>query len=140
MKGAYISLVCWLSLCSLALAQETLYTRPQKSAQGEWLSNGGPVTGAIHDQGQMAGALWRVISRRGLNCRRGPELNSAIVRRLAYGTQIQADLGRGGSDDVYYNALDSRKQAWMLIRTAQGQKLNCYLRAHQSLIQPLSQR
>ncbi|MBT9544316.1 MAG: hypothetical protein IV090_02915 [Candidatus Sericytochromatia bacterium] len=116
-------------------AESDLYTRPQMDAQGNWLTNSGPVPGRTQSP-QTPGALWRVVSHQ-LNCRAQPSRHAALITTFRKGHLLQANLGRGGSDEVLFNPLDRAKNPWMWVRSAEGHNLGCFVRAHRSFIQPL---
>lgn len=112
-----------------------LYTHAQISAVGNYLTNAGPVKGTVAAPA-TAGALWRVLTPQ-LNCRQEPNPQARITRHFRRGTVLQADLGRGGSDEVLFNVRDARGYTWMLVRSRQGQPYRCYVRAHQRFIRAL---
>ncbi len=116
-------------------AESDLYTRPQMDTQGNWLTNSGPISGQAKSP-QMPGALWRVVSSQ-LNCRAQPSRHAALITTFRKDHLVQANLGRGGSDEVLFNALDRSKNTWMWVRSAEGHDLGCFVRAHRSFIQPL---
>jgi len=116
-------------------AQTPSYTQPQSDGHGNWLTNAGPVSGQATSP-QTPGALWRVVSPQ-LNCRAQPRRHAALIVTFRQGQLLQADLGRGGADEVYFNALDRAQHPWMRVRSPQGKSLNCFVRAHRSFIQPL---
>lgn len=117
-------------------AQDPLYSQPQMDARGNWLTNAGPVYGQVQSP-QIPGALWRVVAPH-LNCRTQPRRSAKVVHTFKRGALVQANLGRGGSDEVLYNALDLGKNPWMWVVGPQGQPYACFVRAHRSLIQPLN--
>lgn len=84
----------------------------------------------------QAGCLWRVLPAH-LNGRREPDPKAPVVRVFRRGTVLQADVGRGGSDEVLFNARDRQGNTWMRVRTAEGRDLNCYVRAHRDFIAPV---
>ncbi|MGE3724541.1 MAG: hypothetical protein AB7I41_03265 [Candidatus Sericytochromatia bacterium] len=116
-------------------AQTPSYTQPLSDAQGNWLTNAGPVSGQAKSP-QTPGALWRVVSPQ-LNCRAQPSRHAALIVTFRQGQLLQANLGRGGSDEVFFNALDRAQHPWMWVRSPQGDNLNCFVRAHRSFILPL---
>lgn len=118
-----------------AQPEENVYSQPQISPIGNYLTNAGPVKGTVTGHA-TAGALWRVMTPQ-LNCRQGPSPKARVILSFRHGAVLQADLGRGGSDEVLYNARDARGYTWMLVRSRQGQPYHCYVRAHQRFIRPL---
>ncbi|MBD2327004.1 hypothetical protein [Alkalinema sp. FACHB-956] len=122
-----------------AVANNAFYTKPEINSSGDYLTNAGPVQGSVSSGSLQAGALWRVVSSR-LNCRQDSELTAAISRTFSQGTILQADLGRGGADEVLYNAKDRQGRTWMRVRSRNGQSYQCYVRANKQYIQPVMTR
>lgn len=84
---------------------------------------------------EMAGSLWKVlVYTRGHT---EPNPDSRVVHGFAPGTFLQADVGRGGADEVLLNAKDSQGNCWMRVRDRKGNPLNCYVRANKELIEPV---
>ena len=123
-------------LPAAVLAADDFYTTPQINSQGNFLTNAGPVQGAMSAGRAQPGALWRIVALR-LNCRQHPDGNAKVLLTFVQGHVVQADLGRGGSDEVLYNARDRGGRTWMKVRSQQGQAHNCYIRAHRQYIQPV---
>ena len=119
------------------LSQPYFYERPVKAANGDWVTNAGPVLGKATEHRAAAGALWQVITPKGLNCRAQAQPNATIVKRFVAGQLLQANLYAGGSDEVLLNGKDQQGRYWMAVRTPAGQTLDCYVRAHRRLIQPV---
>jgi len=137
-KNRQFALVWLWGLCiwvAPVWAESELYTRPQMDAQGNWLTNSGPISGQAQSP-QMPGALWRVVSPQ-LNCRAQPNRHAALITTFRKGRLLQANLGRGGSDEVFFNSLDRAKHPWMWVRSPDGHNLGCFVRAHRSFIMPL---
>ncbi len=107
-------------------------------AQGNYLSNLTNTLGnVLPDRKQDSpGSLWRVVAGN-LNCRAMPHAEARSLRTFTRGTILQADIGRGGSDEVHINALDQHRKPWMLVRSRDGQPYQCYVRAHRKFIAPL---
>jgi len=61
------------------------------------------------------GSLWRVVVD-SLNCRKEPSINSAVQRTYNANDIIEAQIGRGGSDEVLINARDKNGRPWMQVR------------------------
>lgn len=108
---------------------------PKLDPQGNWLTNVAPIQGHVKSP-DAAGGLWRVIAS-GLRCRQQPQVQAPIVQIFARGNLLQADIGRGGADEVVLNPRDARGGTWMRVRDRGGNALNCYVRAQQSLIRPV---
>lgn len=121
-----------LGLGSIALAQSL----PLPDLNGDYFSNDAPLKHPHPPNRLQAGSLWQVVSR-GLNCRVAPDINRPIVRQYRQGAILEAEVGRGGSDEVLSNALDGRGKPWMLVR---GKRFGdqCYVRANRQYIRPLS--
>jgi hypothetical protein len=125
-------LLAALSASSLALAAPPL---PQPDRQGDYYSNEAPVKGQAPPP-LMAGSLWQVVALQ-LNCRRDPGLNQPIVRQFIQGDWLQAEVYRGGSDEVLLNALDGTGKPWMPVR-GKTWRDRCFVRANHRFIQPVS--
>ncbi|MEB3295188.1 MAG: hypothetical protein VKJ24_18700 [Synechococcales bacterium] len=109
----------------------------QPDSQGDYYSNEGSQQGSVPNGSRLfPGSLWQVRAAQ-LNCRREAGLQAPIVRQFKRGDRLQADVGRGGSDEVLVNALGSDRRPWMRVRSATGQVYNCYVRANQKYIQPI---
>jgi hypothetical protein len=119
------------SFSTIVLAQP-ITNQPDR--QGDYYSNEAPVKGKA-PRLLMAGSLWRVVVVN-LNCRRNFGTTHAIVRRFKHGDVLQAEVYRGGSDEVLRNSIDRSGNPWMPVR---GKTMNdrCYVRANQRYIQPL---
>ncbi|MGI0491064.1 hypothetical protein ACN4EG_04565 [Alkalinema pantanalense CENA528] len=128
-----------LAGANVAGASSDFYNRPEINSSGDYLTNAGPVKGTVTSGSLQAGALWRVVSSR-LNCRQDSEVTAAISRTFSQGSILQADLGRGGSDEVLYNAKDRQGRTWMRVRSRTGQSYQCYVRANKQYIQPVLTR
>lgn len=137
MKQMLLLVAILAQLTFPAPGEEAFYIRPQIRADGDYLTNTGPVQAKAPSGRLSAGALWRVLTPN-LNCRRQPDPQAAIVRGFRRGTLLQADIGGGGSDEVLYNVQDNRGHTWMRVRSAQGLDYHCYVRAHRRFIAPLS--
>jgi hypothetical protein len=111
-----------------ALAETTMLKPDQN---GDYFRNDAPIQATEPRGKRQAGSLWRVVAL-SLNCRN----ESGIVRKFRQGELLQADLGRGGSDEVLVNANDRNGKPWMRARSAAGKDYNCYVRANQIHIRP----
>ncbi len=108
---------------------------PQPDRSGNYFSNDAPVKGTAPSP-LMPGSLWQVVSSE-LNCRRRAGRDAAIVRQFRQGALLQAEVGRGGADEVLLNAKDQTGQPWMWVRSPQGQSHACYVKANRRYIQPV---
>ncbi len=107
---------------------------PIPDGEGNYFSNETPVQGTVPSP-RMGGSLWQVVASE-LNCRSNMGMQSAIVRQFKPGEVLQADVGRGGADEVRLNAKDATGKPWLRVRSQGGQDLNCYVRANRRYIQP----
>ncbi len=133
------------SLCILAIVvlatgpahsqSDDFYTHPQINAAGDYITNAGPVQASTQTP-FTPGALWRVFSKQ-LNCRQDAEPNSKILLVFKQGAVLEANLGRGGSDEVIYNAKDTRGKTWMAVRFKHRSNDRCYVRANRLFIRPV---
>ncbi|HEY9824960.1 MAG TPA: hypothetical protein V6D19_05900 [Stenomitos sp.] len=101
---------------------------------GDYFSNENAVKGNVESP-LMQGSLWKVLPIK-LNCRSGAGYQYRILRQFHQGEIVQADVGRGGADEVLLNAKDINGKPWMLTRSAQGKAYHCYVRANKAYIQP----
>jgi len=118
-----------LAIASTSFAQ----AQPQPNNQGDYFSNAAPIQ--AQKPFNSPGGLWQVVSP-GLSCRSGVGTNYRTVRQFQQGVLLQANVGRGGSDEVLINATDGKGKPWMAVRSAQGSDYACYVRANQRYIQP----
>lgn len=107
---------------------------PQPDQNGDYFSNQSSVSGQAASP-LSPGSLWEVTAL-GLNCRSSAGMNHAIVRQFEQGQLLQTDVGRGGSDEVLWNATDSNGNPWMRVRSPNGENYDCYVRANRRYIQP----
>lgn len=117
----------------------TRLTSARAPMAGNYLRNDGPVPGTVTDGRYGVGTLWRVVAP-SIAGRAQPDPSSKVVRTFRRGTILQADIGRGGSDEVLWNATDNQGNTWMKVRTAKGVDLNCYVRANVRYIQPVRRK
>jgi hypothetical protein len=103
---------------------------------GDYDRNEAPIKGSIRPP-LMAGSLWRVVAAE-LHCRRTPDVKAAIVRQFQRNDILQAEVYRGGSDEVLVNARDANGKPWMPVRGQNSSQL-CYVRANHRYIQPVTQ-
>ncbi len=82
-----------------------------------------------------AGSLWQVVTST-LNCRRAASLDSSVIRQYQSGVLIEAEVYRGGSDEVLVNPVDSNRKPWMAVRGRDSEDV-CYVRANSRYISPL---
>lgn len=121
-----------LNLTMVLLSQLPI---PIPDSQGNYYSNEAPVKGQASPR-LMAGSLWKVVTTT-LNCRQTPNINSPIIQQFKQGDILQAEVYRGGSDEVLINAKDSQQLPWMPVRRY-PENNPCYVRANQRYIQPMS--
>jgi hypothetical protein len=107
---------------------------PQPDRNGNYFSNEAPIQGSAPSP-LMPGSLWQVVAS-GLNCRRNAGLNYGVVRQFHRGELLQADVGRGGADEVLLNVKDNSGNPWMRVRSSRGSDYQCYVRANRRYIQP----
>lgn len=120
----------------LAAPMAPLEEAPHADSRGDWMRNVGYVTGKVPARTQMPGSLWRVVSAQA-DGRAEPSRTARLVCTFPKGTVLQADVGRGGSDEVFENARDAEGRPWMRVRTVTGQSLACCVRANKAVIRPL---
>ena len=84
------------------------------------------------------GSLWQVVASP-LNCRRAASLDSSIIRKYCMGVLIEAEVYRGGSDEVLVNPVDSNGKPWMPVRGKNAEDV-CYVRANSRYISPIRLR
>jgi hypothetical protein len=128
---ALLGATIFSAIISTASAQVTV---PQPDRNGNYVRNQAVSLGQVESP-LLPGSLWQVTSP-GLNCRSGAGLDQAIVRQFEQGQLLQADVGRGGADEVLINATDRNGNPWMRVRSAIGESYDCYVRAHRRYIQP----
>ena len=83
-----------------------------------------------------AGSLWQVVAS-SLNCRHAASLDSSIIRKYRVGVLIEAEVYRGGSDEVLVNPVDRDGKPWMPVRGKNAENV-CYVRANSLYISPIS--
>ncbi len=106
---------------------------PQPDRNGDYFSNSAPIQ--AKEPFNSPGSLWQVVAP-GLNCRSGAGIHSKIIRQFKQGEILQADIGRGGSDEVLVNAKDGDGKPWMRVRSSLGENYNCNIRANRHYIRP----
>ncbi|APB34193.1 hypothetical protein GlitD10_1867 [Gloeomargarita lithophora Alchichica-D10] len=112
------------------------------TVSGDFYSNDAPIKAQVpahpaHSK-VMAGSLWQVVTPR-LNCRRQAATQATIVRQFRRGDILEAEVGRGGADEVLRNVLDTNGKPWMWVRYRTTRPEDaCFVRAHRRLIQPLA--
>ena len=108
--------------------------KPQPDRNGDYFSNAAPVQ--AKKPFNSPGSLWQVVAASGLNCRSGAGIRDGVTRQFKQGVLLQADVGRGGSDEVLVNVKDRNGQPWMRVRSQLGENYNCYVRANHRYIRP----
>lgn len=121
----------FFSLLPIALSQSL----PQPDRAGDYRSNEAPLKRQNPPRPLQAGSLWQVVPQ-SLNCRVAPGTHQPILRQYQRGAILEAEVGRGGSDEVLLNALDAERKPWMAVR-GKGVEDRCYVRANKRYIQPL---
>ncbi|WP_019498034.1 hypothetical protein [Pseudanabaena sp. PCC 6802] len=117
----------------LVLAQTPVMPKPDRN--GDYFGNEALIQGTV-PRPYSAGSLWQVVVPGGVDCHSGVGLDYGITRQFKRGELLQADLGRGGADEVLRNAKDRNGKPWMRVRSASGENYNCYVRANNASIQP----
>ncbi|MCA9777153.1 MAG: hypothetical protein KC800_10565 [Candidatus Eremiobacteraeota bacterium] len=118
-----------LVLCLVGLAGSQPVNAPQ-----EYRSNEGPVVGEA-DSPYQAGSLWVVLTEK-LEGRSESDPSAPVVRVFSRGEVLQAEVGRGGSDEVLRNFVDEQGRAWMAVRVTGLPDYGCYVRANSHTIAP----
>lgn len=133
-------LVLSSSVTTVVFAQKAPKNSPDRS--GDYYSNEAPEKGTARSP-LSAGSLWSVVAPK-LNCRSAPGTSSQIIKVFSKGDIIQAEVGRGGSDEVLINSRDSKGKPWMKVRGGKvfnsSSSLNCYVRANKLYIDPYYQQ
>ncbi|MCU0551962.1 MAG: hypothetical protein MUC48_21710 [Leptolyngbya sp. Prado105] len=134
------SLVLALTSLAITIATPTLSQSrsPNPDRQGNYFSNDAPIKGTAQSP-LMRGALWQVTTPQ-LNCRSDATADSPIIRQFKLAEVLQADVGRGGADEVLLNAKDKNGNPWMRVRSMSGKNYNCYVRANRRYLQPYSSK
>jgi hypothetical protein len=127
-----LAMATLVSLASGAVAQ-SLSSQPDRN--GNYYSNDAPVKATPSSGRLMAGSLWEVTAHE-LNCRRAPRSNAPVVHQFQQGDVLQANVYRGGSDEVLLNRKDADGNPWMPVRR-DGSAHECYVRANRQFIQPV---
>jgi hypothetical protein len=134
--GIIFLLYLGMSNLTITFAQNIPQKSPDES--GDYYSNEAPLKGTAPSP-LMAGSLWLVVKNQ-LNCRQNAGRNEPMIRQFKKGDIIQAEVGRGGADEVLINALDDQGKPWMYVRGGKDVKdlpiRSCYVRANQRYIQP----
>jgi hypothetical protein len=123
---------------AIALAQSPI---PQPDQSGDYFTNAGPILGTVppNNSKLSPGSLWEVVTPV-LNCRRKPDINSPRMRQFKSGDRLQAEVFRGGSDEVLINAKDAKGKTWMAVRSKTFKpEDHCYVRANRRYIKPVTQ-
>lgn len=106
-----------------------------QDAQGDYYSNEAEVK-ANRRSRYGTGSLWQVKVRQ-LNCRQEPSLESPIKRTYAKNALLEAQIYRGGSDEVLINPRDRNGKPWMPVRDRDSSESRCFVRANSRYIQPV---
>lgn len=130
--GPPLWMIANLAIASTSFAQ----TQYQPNSQGDYFRNEAPIQAPWPANSRNnTGGLWQVVSP-GLNCRSSAGTKYETVRQFKRGTLLQADIGRGGSDEVLINGTDEQGRPWMRVKSQQGADYRCYVRANQRYIKP----
>jgi len=133
-------LVFFSSVTTVAFAQKAPRNSPNRS--GDYYSNEAPEKGMVRSP-LSPGSLWSVVAPK-LNCRSDPGTSSQIIKIFSRGDIIQAEVGRGGSDEVLINSRDNKGKPWMKVRGGKvfnsSSSLNCYVRDNSLYIEPYYQQ
>ena len=105
-----------------------------------WLStdlfyNNGPVKGQRR-RPLSPGSLWSVTTHK-LNGRVLPNSDAKIITVFPKSSILETEVGRGGSDSVLVNSIDSSGKPWMRVRDQERQERSCYVRASLDFITPV---
>jgi len=136
MHYRFLIIATLLMVNTSAIAQTPI---PKPDQNGDYFSNETPIQGRVPPNSRLSpGSLWQVISPR-LNCRRQASASAPIVRQFKSGDILQAEVFRGGSDEVLSNAKDANGKPWMWVR-AKTFRLEdaCHVRANRRYIKPVS--
>jgi hypothetical protein len=128
-----LAVLIFSGAATVAIAQAPI---PQPDSNGNYSRNEAPLKAASTDNHLAPGSLWQVVSI-GLNCRSVPGTVQPVVRQFAQGAVLQAEVYRGGSDEVLQNATDQNGKPWMPVRGESSGDV-CYVRANSRYIQPLN--
>jgi hypothetical protein len=130
------AVVSWIVIatCPIEIGLAETPSIPQPDRHGNYFRNETSVQGKV-PASLSPGSLWQVVSVK-LNCRHKPGMEYDIVRQFQRGDLLQADIGRGGSDEVLLNAKDRYGKPWMFVRSALGESYSCFVRANRRYIQP----
>ena len=118
-----------LVLCLVSLGSSQPVGIPE-----EYRSNEGPVLGEA-DSPYSPGSLWVVLTEK-LEGRSESDQSAPVVRVFSRGEVLQAEVGRGGSDEVLRNFVDEQGRAWMAVRVTGLPDYGCYVRANTGTIAP----
>jgi hypothetical protein len=117
-----------------SVSAQDAFAKPDRN--GDYFGNDAPIKGKKPANSKiMVGSLWQVVSP-GLNCRVSTGTQSPIVRSFKKGAILQANVGRGGSDEVLLNGKDQQGKPWMRVRSAAGEDYECAVRANNRYIKP----
>lgn len=123
----------------LASVNAQTWEQNQPNEWGDYYQNETGQKGTIPSGSRlMAGGLWQVVTPV-LNCREKPGISSPIIHQFYAEQILQAEVGRGGADEVLINALDQNRLPWMFVRGIGGEnhlEKKCYVRANRRYIQP----
>lgn len=135
----FVLLLAMVMVVPASTIAQTHTSIPQADQNGDYAHNEAPIQGTVPPGSRlMAGSLWQVVSPR-LNCRQRPGTSSPVVRQFQAGDRLQAEVGRGGSDEVLINARDAAGKPWMGVRSKTFKLEDaCYVRANHRYIRPIT--
>lgn len=124
-----------LTCATAASAQDQPFATPDRN--GDYFRNYAPIQAKTPSN--SPGSLWQVVSP-GLHCRSEAGTQFSIVRSFKIGTILQANIGRGGSDEVLVNGRDHQGKPWMSVRSKAGENYACSVRSNSRYIKPYKGR
>jgi hypothetical protein len=133
MQTSVWTMAIWITLNMGAIG----FTQPvpQPDQNGDYFSNEAPLKRQNPPSKMQAGSLWQVVSAT-LNCRAAAGTNQTVLRQYKQAAILEAEVGRGGSDEVLLNVKDVNGKPWMVVRGSRSED-RCYVRANRRYIRPL---
>ena len=137
MKNRYMNILSkslTYSMLLFAVWPATVQAQASDS-KGNYYRNETTVQAPSKNSKPLAGSLWRVVVEE-LNCRQNTGLDSLVSRTYPADALLEAEVYRGGSDEVLINPLDKNDNPWMPVRGAKSEDV-CFVRANSRYIQPV---